>query len=129
MSPLTLFLGKFLGLYCIILALGMMAHKQSTIATVNALVRNPPLLLFVDLIGLAGGLAMVIGHNIWSGGALPVVITVLGWLILIRGVVLLAMPDAAVKLIAALHYEEGFYAYMTFTLVLCLFLSVAGFFG
>jgi hypothetical protein len=96
--PLTIFLGKLIGLYCIIVALVLTAHKQSAIATVNALIRNPPLLLFVEVLGLAAGLAMVLGHNIWSGGVLPVVITLLGWLIAIRGAVLLsASQDATIK--------------------------------
>jgi hypothetical protein len=58
MSPLTIFLAKFLGLYCIIVALAMIAHKQSTVATIKALIRNPPLLLFAEVLGLAAGLAM-----------------------------------------------------------------------
>ena len=128
MSPLTIFLGKLIGLYCIIVALAMMAHKQSAVATVNALIRNPPLLLFVEVLGLAAGLAMVLGHNIWSGGALPVVITLLGWLMAIRGAVLLALPqDATIKFFEALRYEELFYVYMGTTLVLGLFMTYAGF--
>jgi hypothetical protein len=128
MFPLTIFLGKFLGLYCVILALAMMAHKKSALATMNALIRNQPLLLYVEAIGLAAGLAMVIGHNIWSGGALPVVVTLVGWLMAIRGVVLLALPqDRVIKLFDALRYEQLFYVYMGATLVLGLFLTFAGF--
>jgi hypothetical protein len=128
MLPLTIFLGKLIGLYCIILALAMMRHKQSAVATMNALIRNPPLLLFVEVLGLAAGLAMVLGHNIWSGGALPVVITLLGWLMAIRGAVLLALPqDAIIKLFEALRYEQLFYFYMGATLVLGLYLTYAGF--
>jgi len=56
---------------------------------------------------------MIIGHNIWSGGALPVVVTLLGWLIAIRGAGLLALsPDAVIKLLDALRYEKLFYFYM-----------------
>ena len=128
MLPLTIFLGKLIGLYCIIVALALMAHKQSAIATVNALIRNPPLLLFVEVLGLAAGLAMVLGHNIWSGGALPVVITLLGWLIAIRGAVLLSVSqDATIKFFEAVRYEELFYVYMGATLVLALFLTFASF--
>ena len=128
MLPLTIFLGKLIGLYCIIVALAMMAHKQSAVATVKALISNPPLLLFVEVLGLAAGLAMVLGHNIWSGGALPVVITLLGWLMAIRGAVLLALPqDATIKFFEALRYEELFYVYMGATLALGLFLTAAGF--
>jgi len=128
MSSLTIFLAKFLGLYCIVLALTMMTHKQSTVAAIKELVRNPPLLLFVEVLGLAAGLAMIVGHNIWSGGALPVIITLLGWALAIRGASLLALSPAAVsKLVDALHYEELFYLYMGITLVLGLYLTYAGF--
>jgi hypothetical protein len=128
MSPLTIFLGKLLGLYCIIVALALMAHKQSAVAAVNALIRNPPLLLLVEVLGLAAGLAVVLGHNVWSGGALPVAITLLGWLMAIRGAVLLALPqDAVMKLFEALRYEKLFYVYMAVTLVLGVFLTIAAF--
>jgi len=106
----------------------MMANKQSAVASVNALIRNPPLLLFIEVVALAAGLAMVLGHNIWSGGALPVVVTLVGWLMVIRGTVLIALPqDATIKLFDALGYERLFYVYMGATLVLGLFLTVSGF--
>jgi ribose/xylose/arabinose/galactoside ABC-type transport system permease subunit len=90
--------------------------------------RNPPLLLFVVVLGLAAGLAMVLGHNIWLGGALPIVITLLGWLIAIRGAVLLSVSqDTTIKFFEALRYEELFYGYMGATLVLGLFLTFASF--
>ena len=128
MSPLTIFLAKLFGLYCIILALTMMTRKDSAIATIRALIGNPPLLLLVEVLGLAGGLAIVIGHNIWSGGALPVVITLLGWLMLIRGGGLSALSqDATLKLFETLRYEKYFYVYMVATLILGLYLAYAGF--
>ena len=128
MSSLTIFLAKLLGLYCIILALSMMVRGPTAIATMRALIANPPLLLFVELIGLACGLAMVIGHNIWSGGALPLVVTLLGWLMVIRGAGLLALsPGTTVKVFDALRYEQFFYVYMGVTLVLGLYLAYAGF--
>jgi hypothetical protein len=128
MSPLTIFLAKLLGLYCIIVALAMMTRRESAIATMKALIASPPLLLFIEVFGLAGGLAMIIGHNIWSGGALPVVITLIGWLMAIRGAGLLALsPAATTKLFEALRYEQLFYVYMGGTLILGLYLTLAGF--
>jgi hypothetical protein len=85
MPPLTLFLAKLLGRYCVIVALAMMMRKQSAVTTVRALIVSPPLLMLAEVIGLARGLAMILGHNIWSGGALPVVVTLIGWLMAIRG--------------------------------------------
>jgi hypothetical protein len=127
MSPLTIFLAKLLGLYCIIVALAMMTRKQSAVSTVKALIGNPPLLLLVEVIGLAGGLAMIISHNIWSGGTLPAVVTLVGWLMAIRGAGLLALsPNATMKLFEALRYEQLFYVYMGATLILGLYLTFAG---
>jgi len=127
-SPLTIFLARLLGLYCIIASLAMMTRKQSAVATVRGLIASPPLLLLVEVIGLAGGLAMILGHNIWSGGALPVVVTLVGWLMAIRGAGLLALsPNATMKLFEALRYEQLFYVYMSATLILGLYLTYAGF--
>jgi ABC-type amino acid transport system permease subunit len=68
MSPLTIFLGKLIGLYCIIVALGLMANKQRSVETVAALIRNAPLLLFVEVVALIAGLAM--GAQCLVGGSL-----------------------------------------------------------
>jgi hypothetical protein len=38
---------------------------------------------------------MVVGHNVWSGGALAVAVTLLGWLTLIKGFAILAVPPQA----------------------------------
>ena len=106
----------------------MMPRKQTTVATIKALVGNPPLLLFVEVLGLAAGLAMIIGHNVWSGGALPVIVTLVGWLILIRGLLLLFLwPEAAVGLFAGLHFEQLFYLYVAISLILGIYLTYAGF--
>ena len=130
MSPLTIFLAKLLGLYCVIPAAAMMVRGQSGAAAMKALVAYSPLLLFVEVTGLALGLAMVLGHNIWSGGVLPVVVTLIGWLIVIRSAVLLTLsPEATIKLVDALQYEKRFYIYMGVTLVLGLYLTYAGFSG
>ncbi|MGA8792521.1 hypothetical protein, partial [Candidatus Binatus sp.] len=85
MSPLTTFLSRLIGLFCIIISVSMVAHRHATVETVTALVHNPPLLLIVAVIALIAGLAIVLGHSIWSGSVLPVIVTLVGWLILIKG--------------------------------------------
>jgi hypothetical protein len=128
MSPLTIFLAKLLGLYCIIVALAMMTRRRSAVAPVKALIGNPPLSLLIEVLVLAGGLAVIIGHNIWSGGALPIVVTLVGWAMAIRGAGFLFLsPDTTIKVFNALRYEDLFYLYMGVTLVLGLYLTYAGF--
>jgi hypothetical protein len=84
MSPLTTFLSRLIGLFSILVSLSLVTHKQATLETLTALVHNPPLLLTFGMVWLITGLAMVLGHNVWSGGALPVIVTLVGWLILLR---------------------------------------------
>ena len=71
MLPRTMFLSKLIGLYLILISLAMLTHRQATVESITALMHNPPVLFVVGVIAVAAGLAMVLGHNIWSGGMLP----------------------------------------------------------
>jgi len=128
MSPRTTFLSKLIGLYCILAALSMAAHRQATVETVAALVHNPPLLVIAGILALIAGLAMVLGHNVWSGGALPVIVTLVGWITLVRGVLVLFLsPEAEVALFAGLRYDQLFYVYLALPLALGAYLTHGGF--
>jgi len=129
MSPRTAFLARLIGLYSILVALSMITHKQATVVMVTALVRNPPGLFIVGVITLGVGLAMVLGHNVWSGGALAVIVTLIGWLALIKGLLFLFLsPDAAVGFfLGGFRYEQLFYLYASISLVLGVYLTYGGF--
>ncbi len=78
MSPRTLFLSRLIGLYCILVALSMITRKQATLEWVTALLHDPSMIFVLGAITLIAGLAMVLTHNIWSGGALVVIVTLVG---------------------------------------------------
>jgi hypothetical protein len=129
MSPRTLFLSRLIGLYCILVALSMMSRRQATVETVTALLQNPSLIFIVGVITLAAGLAMVLAHNLWSGGALVVVVTLVGWITLFKSLLFLFLPpemEAGVFL-GQLHYQQLFYLYGAFSLVLGVYLTYGGF--
>ncbi len=129
MSTRTIFLSRLLGLYCLIAALSMLSHKESTVATVIAMVHDAPLLFFIGIVTVAAGLAIILLHNVWSGGALPVIITILGWLALLKGLFFLFLTPAAAPdfYLGTLHYAQYFYFYASFTLVLGAYLTYSGF--
>jgi hypothetical protein len=128
MSPLTTFLAKLIGLSAVLLSLALVTHKQASVETMTALVRNPPLLMIFGMLWLVAGLAIILGHNVWSGGVLPVVVTLVGWLIFARGLLLLFLsPSAAVGLFTGLHFEQLFYLYIAISLVFGAFLTYGGF--
>jgi len=127
MWPRTTFLSRLIGLYSILVSLSMITHRQATVETVTALVHNPPLLLVVGVIAVAVGLAMVLGHNVWSGGMLPVVVTLVGWLVLIKSLLFLFLSPAAAPLFFLdwLHYDQLFYVYAAVSLLLGVYLTYA----
>jgi vacuolar-type H+-ATPase subunit I/STV1 len=128
MSPPTPFLSRLIGLYSVLASLSMITHKQDTLAIVNALIHTPPVLLLVGVITLVAGLAIVLGHNIWSGGVLPVIITLVGWFTLIKGLLLLFLsPEAVVGVFGKLHYQQRFYLYILISLILGVYLTYEGF--
>ncbi|MBM3547743.1 MAG: hypothetical protein FJX54_12390 [Alphaproteobacteria bacterium] len=67
---------------------------------------NDPGLIFVSgVLLLVAGLAIVRVHNIWSGGW-PVVVTVMGWLAVVGGVLRMVLPFWAAGIAAGLG-ESG----------------------
>jgi hypothetical protein len=114
--------------YCLIVGLTMMANRQTMVAAVNALIRSPPLVLLAGVFAVAVGLRLVIGYNVWAGGALPIVVTLVGWASLIKGCMPLALPPGQMaKLYETLHYEQFYLAFVGVTLALGVYLTIAAF--
>lgn len=129
MSPRTIFLSRLFGLYFLLVALPMMLHKQAVVEMVTALLRDPLMMFVFGLLALVAGLAMVLAHNIWSGGVLPVVVTILGWWALAKGLLFLLLFSGGAEgfYLGTLHYDQLFYLYMAICLALGAYLTYAGF--
>lgn len=91
MTRITIFLSRLLGLFTLFVAFSMLVQRHVIIETAAAVIHDRPLLLVVGMIALTAGLAMVLSHNVWSGGVLPVVVTLFGWSLVIRGALLLLL--------------------------------------
>jgi hypothetical protein len=129
MLPRTLFLSRLIGLYCILVALSMFTRRQATLESVTAVLRDPSMMFVLGAITLVAGLAMVLAHNIWSGGALVVIVTLVGWITLIKSLFFLFLPPEveAGFFLRQLHYQQFFYLYTGVSLVLGIYLTYGGF--
>jgi hypothetical protein len=124
----TLFLSRLIGLFTLLTALALLTRKAAALAMVTAIVHDPSMLLLLGLLTLAAGLAIVLTHNLWSGGALPVVVTLFGWLILFRGLFLLFLPAETVAwLTDSFHFGQFFPFYVMIPLAIGAYLTYAGF--
>ena len=126
MTRRTVFLARLIGLYCILLALTLSAHKQESLMAFDAVVHSQDILLVTGIIALAAGLAMVIGHNVWSGGAPVVLVTLFGWILLVRAVLVLLLPaDVLGFVVDMIHVDRYFYFVMAITAAIGIYLTWA----
>jgi len=125
MPRLTVFLARFIGLFTVLLVAALLMRGSEM---VEAAVSDRPVMLVYAIISLATGLAMILGHNKWSGGALPMVVTLVGWLMAAKGLLLLFLtPEVLTRLFARMQYGEHIYLYVAPALVIGLYLTWAGF--
>jgi vacuolar-type H+-ATPase subunit I/STV1 len=128
MPSRTAFVSRLVGLYTILVSLALVSHKEASVATVSTLIQTPALLLLLGMITLGAGLAIVLGHNVWSGGALPVIVTLVGWATLIKGLLFVVLsPETLVALLRALHYADLYYLYLGISILLGVYLTYNGF--
>jgi hypothetical protein len=125
MPWLTVFLARVIGLSTVLIVVAFLVRGS---AIVEATVADGPVMLAYAVIGIATGVAMIVGHNFWSGGPLPVVVTLVGWLIFAKSLLLLFLPPEALgEIFARMHYGQHIYLYLAPALVIGLYLTWAGF--
>jgi hypothetical protein len=132
MGSRTAFLSRLIGAYCILVPLAMMTHREASLAAVQGILHSPPVMLLTGIITIGIGLAIVFGHNVWSGGFVPVLVTLVGWVSLAKGMAFLFLtPEAEGRFVEALHYREFFFGYTGLSLLIgvCLFYGGSRLYG
>lgn len=128
MTQRTLFLARLFGLFLLAMAGGMAVNRDGALEAIGATVVSPELLFAYAMLALAAGLAIVLSHNRWKGGATSVIVTLAGWLLLARAALLLCLPASAVGgLYTAVHFTDLYYAYVVILALIGLFLAWSGF--
>ena len=85
---------RFLGLYTIVLGFWVLLYGDQITLILMSIGNNPAMMMIFGVFILLMGLAMIVSHNIWHGW--PILITVIGYLITIKGVAFLFFPHFSV---------------------------------
>jgi hypothetical protein len=89
--------------------------------------RDPALIFVSGILVFVAGIAIVRVHNIWSGGW-PVLVTVLGWLAVLGGLVRMLFPIQLAAIVVGVGQSTGLIAAVAVVLlVLGAFLSFKGY--
>ncbi len=123
---LSIFLAKFLGFYCVLIAIAMLINATRFKAFILENANNTSIILFSGILALIFGLLIVLAHNIWVGW--PILITLIGWLALLKGVTRLYFSDGWARYTKVFAENNYYYAAVLFTLILGLVLLYFGFF-
>ncbi len=89
--------------------------------------RDPALIFLSGILLFVAGIAIVRAHNIWAGGW-PVLVTILGWLAVLGGLLRMLFPTRFAAIAAGVGQSTGLIIAVTVVLlVLGAFLSFKGY--
>jgi uncharacterized membrane protein len=124
----SIFLAKVLGLYLTVFGLLVLLRPAQLRAIVTEYMESRPIVFLGGMVGLIMGIILVVSHNIWTTNW-RVVITILAWLILIKGTNHLFFPSVPRKMARTLLGSSWILVPGVIDLLLGLFLVYKGFFG
>lgn len=119
---LSLFFARFLGILLTVICLGMLINKRYYHFLWQECIRQP---IFITLFGMFDfilGLFIILLHNVWIADW-RLLITLLGWILFIRGAIRILAPVYVQSAISKLK-ESNFYAIIKITAVLFFLIGI-----
>lgn len=95
--PLTLILARAFGVVMIAVALSALLSPSRLTAALAEFERSPGLTFISALFAVTLGITLVILHSVWADFPAALV-SLLGWVILLKGILLLAAPAGLLKI-------------------------------
>jgi len=84
------FIARLIGPLYLAIGVGILLNGAFYSALVKEAVKSPTLIYFSGLLALVPGLAIINVHSSWRGW--PVIVTIIGWLLVVGGVIRLVLP-------------------------------------
>jgi hypothetical protein len=108
-------------------AAALLINRRTVADLVTGVLNGPEFIFFSGIFTLLAGLAIVRAHNIWSA-EWTVLVTVLGWLCVIGGIVRIIWPERVTALRnSMMKSENAVTAWALVTLLLGAFLTAKGY--
>jgi hypothetical protein len=104
---ISMFYAQVMGLWLFLVSLAMLVHHVRFRKTVAETLGMPGMMTYTGLIALLLGLLVVVSHNIWVS-AWPVLITLVGWILMIQGILRIYWPESFAKMMRDLMAGNGF---------------------
>ena len=126
---LSIYLARVFGLYLVIVGIFYLFRRRFIEKVLPEFFEQNSTILITGIINLVLGLLVVVGHNVWIWHWV-VVITLLGYLILLKGLVRLFVPDGGDKKLALILSRGSAPIFVgIISLIIGLFLIYEGYLG
>jgi len=90
------YLAKLIGPVLAILGLSVLVRYPSFVGVFQDIVYSPTLIFVLCVMGLLGGVALILAHNIWEKDW-RLIITILGWASIVESAVWLIVPHTVLQ--------------------------------
>jgi hypothetical protein len=94
----SIYLARLMGPIYLVIAIGMLLNRDFFRAVAKEIAASPALFYLTGALALVIGGLIVLLHNVWSGW--PIVITLVGWAAIAKGVVRTVLPTQASSRVA-----------------------------
>jgi hypothetical protein len=94
----TIVLAQILGVVLTVTGFSLLVQKKTMTVFIEDMTRNQCLLWLSGFVALVTGIVLVEIENVWNLGYLQLLLTVIGWLVLIKGLFIMILPSSASSL-------------------------------
>jgi hypothetical protein len=122
---LSVFLAKLLGVYMLIVAVELILRRHEFEGAVRDFASSKGLIVFSGSVSLILGLAVAIGHPIYEFNFRGL-ITLIGYLLILRGIWRMAFPSRLQKRMATC-FHQGYRECLILLIILGVYLTYTGF--
>lgn len=123
----TVIIEQIFGLYLLIMAIIFLSRVKFYREVVHNMKASSGSVFFSSSFGLMLGLFLVVIHNFWVWEP-RVIVTILCWLVLVRAVIWLALPEKMVESTKKIAAGSGYYVVAIIMAIIGIYLMTRGFY-
>jgi len=105
LTPIAL--ASIFGPILVFLGIWMLLYQDNVKKVVESFQKTPAILYLTGMINLILGLTFITSFNVWKAN-FEILVTLLGWVFFIRGLIIFFLPNAILKLLKA---QENAYVF------------------
>jgi len=124
---LTMFLAQIFGIYLIVEGIVFLTKKKMILQAMKEIGKSERMMWGIGSLEFFIGLVLVLSHNIWSGPASTIVVTVIAWLTMIEGASYALFPKSVMQKIIGFFHKDWYLLVSVVILAIGIYLAYVGF--